>query len=1241
MYRCELPVFFRPKQLEKIGKLSVLGLVFALAGQCNNGFAKVGADTPFTSYEAESGVLSGSATIFALTAPPNNSFSSPVLEASGHAYVELDNTGDALTLTNTTGQGITALNIRYCIPDAPAGGGISATLNMYVDGVFRQSVSLNSTQTWCYETSGGQDSFNQSPTNGQPHIFYDETHFFITGAALASGSTVTFQKDSTNSASFYRLDVVDMENPPAALSQPANSLSIVDYGAVSNNPAMDSRMAIQNCFNDAKAQNKIAWIPPGKFYLNSGSVGLTANGITIQGAGMWYSTIYANPPIPPTTNPQNILLPTSCIVQDLAFDSNARANAVADGHGGGLNVKGNNWLVNRVWVQHEGAGIWADGTHGLISNCRTGPTWADGININFGDTAGNYLTVSNCFVRGSGDDGLAINSQSPNNSIVMINPTLINNTVVAPWWANNIGIYGGINLLVSNNLCMDSVGAYGISIGSFGTGDFVLSGNVVSNTVLRGGSYGFYNQAGVPAMIVGNTRPVANLLVAGNTISNAVFAGMFVQLCGSNVTVQNNFIAAPGQDGMDVVSGASGSAIIYSNTVTNLKPGKAAFANNSSTFVVISPITAANFNSMSGVSLEPCSEGGQAVTNIENGNWVAYNNVNLNGVNSFVARVASAGFGGNIEIRLDSPSGTLIGTCPVSGTGGWQMFANVFGNVTGASGTHTVYLVFTGAGGNLFNLEYFGFFAAPAVASHQLVPGNTYALKALINGKYVTAPNNGASPLIASSASIGTAEQFKIVDANNGNIGFQSLINNSNVCADNNGASPLIANRPSVGAWETFTEFDAGNGHIALRAQNDSKYVTAPNNGNNSLIASSTSIGTAESFSVEFVSGTAPATPTGLSATSASLQATLNWAASTGATGYNVSRSTVSGGPYTIVATNIPALGFTDTGLTLGTTYYYVVSAQNLAGVSTNSLSVSVTPGVLSRNGWIASASASDAGSPPANAIDGNASTRWATGANQSTGQWFQVDMGTTNTFYQIVLDTTTSGGDYPRSYQVQISNDGVNWSSSITNGSGAVVTTIAFSNRIARFIRVTQTGNSGPWWSVYEFNVFGTAGMPPVAPTGLIATAGDGQVALAWDAIPNVSGFNIKRSTTNGGSYTIIVTNAATLTYMDAGLPNNVTYYYVISALNGAGEGGNSAQVSALFQKPLPLTANVIAGNQIQLSWPTNDGGGTLKAYYATNLVPPVVWLPVTGAPVLVGNQWTLTLPTGTNNNGFYRLQQ
>ncbi len=89
---------------------------------------------------------------------------------------------------------------------------------------------------------------------------------------------------------------------------------------------------------------------------------------------------------------------------------------------------------------------------------------------------------------------------------------------------------------------------------------------------------------------------------------------------------------------------------------------------------------------------------------------------------------------------------------------------------------------------------------------------------------------------------------------------------------------------------------------------------------------------------------TPPPAPTGLTATAGNAQVSLSWTASSGATSYNVKRATVSGGPYTTIATGVTATSYTNTGLANGTTYFYVVSAVNASGESANSNQASATP---------------------------------------------------------------------------------------------------------------------------------------------------------------------------------------------------------------------------------------------------------------------------------------------------------
>jgi hypothetical protein len=578
------------------------------AGNSNQEWAiqpvQIGANTPFTEYEAEAGALAGGATVVSLTAPPTTEFSSPQLEASGHAYVNLGATGQSVTWTNNTGQNITAINVRYSIPDAPNGGGITSTLDLYVNGQFRQAINVNSVQTWVYETASSYDGMSQSPSAGNPHVFWDEAHTFISGAAIVPGSTITLQKDAANTASYYNIDVIDLETPPAPLTQPANSLSIVSYGAVADNTptngagdpnAVDSSTAIQNCINDAQAQGKSVWIPQGTFYLKANAP-LYVNGVTITGAGMWYSTLYTNPTLPASTGLFSFIEAQSATLKNFAIDGNAVDNTTTDGNMAGVDIKGSNWLIDGVWIRHHGAGIWADGTTGTVQNCRLNNTWADGINLNngngsTGNDSGNNLTARNNFVRGSGDDGIAINN-GPSPSQEMTNTTVINNTVVAPWWANIIGVYGGENDLVANNLCTDSVKEFGIGIGLYSNWGYLDNGHIAGNTVLRGGSHGYGNQysgLGLGGGGSNTSSTITNVVVSGNSIVNSMFDGIDVT-SGSGMNFWGNTIASAGTTGLDIASNAYGNAAFVCNTTKNVASGQSDYIDGapSSNFTVTS-----------------------------------------------------------------------------------------------------------------------------------------------------------------------------------------------------------------------------------------------------------------------------------------------------------------------------------------------------------------------------------------------------------------------------------------------------------------------------------------------------------------------------------------------------------------------------------------------------------------------------------------------------------------------------
>jgi autotransporter-associated beta strand protein len=136
---------------------------------------------------------------------------------------------------------------------------------------------------------------------------------------------------------------------------------------------------------------------------------------------------------------------------------------------------------------------------------------------------------------------------------------------------------------------------------------------------------------------------------------------------------------------------------------------------------------------------------------------------------------------------------------------------------------------------------------------------------------------------------------------------------------------------------------------------------------------------------------TLAAVPAGLTATAGNGQVALSWSASSGATGYNVKRSTVSGSSYVTIAGNTAATSYTDTGVTNWTTYYYAVSALNAGGEGANSLQAAAQPQSL-----------------PISAAEKNASSSISlSGSNTS----LTLKSSVTGHTYQLqIIDSLTSG---------------------------------------------------------------------------------------------------------------------------------------------------------------------------------------------------------------------------------------
>lgn len=232
--------------------------------------------------------------------------------------------------------------------------------------------------------------------------------------------------------------------------------------------------------------------------------------------------------------------------------------------------------------------------------------------------------------------------------------------------------------------------------------------------------------------------------------------------------------------------------------------------------------------------------------------------------------------------------------------------------------------------------------AAPALAQTINNPGFETGTK---SGWLEGGQSNGVNTAAAHSGSYG---QY-----NNG--GWNSVFQNVSGFSTNTAYTVRVWARLASGATNNQSVFISQDGgttktrqwiNSTTWTQYTFNFTTGANTsvqiGNDEVNGSST-VAYVDDWTVS-TGGSPPAAPTNLQATAGNGQASLTWNASTGATSYNVKRSTTSGSGYATVAPGVTTTSYTNTGLTNGTTYYYVVSAVNAYGESPNSSQASATP---------------------------------------------------------------------------------------------------------------------------------------------------------------------------------------------------------------------------------------------------------------------------------------------------------
>jgi hypothetical protein len=173
--------------------------------------------------------------------------------------------------------------------------------------------------------------------------------------------------------------------------------------------------------------------------------------------------------------------------------------------------------------------------------------------------------------------------------------------------------------------------------------------------------------------------------------------------------------------------------------------------------------------------------------------------------------------------------------------------------------------------------------------------------------------------------------------------------------------------------------------------------------------------------------------------------------------------------------------------LTGSANYWWSIDELNLFTASTGANCYASLAGTaLDRSGWVANTNApSSSADAPANALDGNLTTRFSTDETQRPNLYFQVDMSSPQRFNELDMEVPNSPTDYARAYEVEVSNDGSNWATVATCVGTGTPQVVSFPSQTARYVRVTLTGTSDHyWWSIDEFNLYTSAPPPPPTTT-------------------------------------------------------------------------------------------------------------------------------------------------------------
>ncbi|MFF0119036.1 discoidin domain-containing protein [Micromonospora arida] len=414
-------------------------------------FVGRGANMPYDMYEAEDGVVGGGAAVVG----PNREIGDLAGEASGRRAVTLNSTGSYVEFT--TRASTNTLVTRFSIPDAPGGGGINSTLNVYVNGTFHKAIDLTSRYAWLY---GNEASPVNSPSAGGPRHIYDEANVML-NSTVPAGSKIRLQKDPANTTT-YAIDFINTEQvSPIANPDPAR------YTTPTGFTHQDVQNALDRVRMDTTGNLVGVYLPAGN-YSTSSKFQVYGKAVQVTGAGPWYTRFNA----PSGQDNTDIGFRAENSAANSSFKNFAyfgNYTSRIDGPGKVFDFANvSNIVIDNIWNEHMVCLYWGANTDYMtIKNSRIRNMFADGINMTNGST--NNL-VSNNDARATGDDSFALFSAIDAGGADMKDNIYENLTSTLTWRAAGVAVYGGYGNTFRNIYIADTLVYSGITISSLDFG---------------------------------------------------------------------------------------------------------------------------------------------------------------------------------------------------------------------------------------------------------------------------------------------------------------------------------------------------------------------------------------------------------------------------------------------------------------------------------------------------------------------------------------------------------------------------------------------------------------------------------------------------------------------------------------------------------------------------------------------------------------------------------------------------